>query len=221
MPNQTRCLMGHAVNKNIMATPLFGDADFVGVPPTLPTGVTVPTNPNHLVQLSLSTGDTVVFGTVLNMMKLITKMRLMGVHCISPQEDVFILLAGATKMIFGEQTFQNQKLQNAGTAIYSQGKLQFAMRSQSCIQSLDEALACVGHYRTMALQYETTYDLLQPTGVHSPRLIVVDADYDMAPARTVDSSGNVFTSGTHFEDNPPLFEPAPPTVVVAGPGAGE
>ena len=73
-----------------MATPLFGDADFAGVPPTLPTGVTVPTNPNHLVQLSLSTGDTVVFGTVLNMMKLITKMRLMGVHCISPQEDVVI-----------------------------------------------------------------------------------------------------------------------------------
>ena len=182
-----------------MTTPLFTDGQLGAYLATLPDGLTIAqvTNPTHLVRLTLSAGEVVTFGTVLNMLKLITKMRSMGQYIISPQEDVFVALAGATKLIIGEMTFQNQKLLNAGCFVYSQGKLEVHMRSGACIESLDGALACVGHYRTTANAYQSTGDLLVPQGVASPRLIVVDWRY------------NETTGNTTFVDDPPLQERAP------------
>ena len=187
--------------------PLFTDAQLTGVPQTLPDGIYVAANPSHMVRLTLSTGETVTFGTVANMMRLITKMRREGQHIVCPQEDVFVALAGATKLIIGEQTFQNQKLLNSGCFCYSQGKLEVRMRSGSCVNSLDEALACVGHYRLSANPYDTTAELLVPQGVASPRLIVVDYRY-------TESGG-----GTTFVDNPPLQERPPVTEEPVDPAA--
>ena len=45
---------------------------------------------------------------------------------------------------------------------------------------MDEALQCVGHYRTIDHPYATTADLLTPICVASPRLIVVDWRFDPA-----------------------------------------
>ena len=45
---------------------LFTDANFTGVPATLPVGIATPVHPTHVVRLTLSTGDTVVVGSVLN-----------------------------------------------------------------------------------------------------------------------------------------------------------
>ena len=55
-----------------MAVPLFNDAQLGAFPPTLPIGFINCVNPTHVVRLTLSTGDTVVFGTVEQMMRLIT-----------------------------------------------------------------------------------------------------------------------------------------------------
>ena len=173
---------------------LFTDANFTGVPATLPVGITTPVNPTHVVRLTLSTGDTVVVGTVLNLCKLVTTMRRNRQHAIFPQEDVGIALAGATKLIIYELSFQNQRLFNAGQAVYSQGRLEFNMRSGSCTETVDGALQCVGHYRVTANAYASTADLLVPQGVNSPRMIVVDYKYDET------------TGGTLFVDDPPLQE---------------
>ena len=182
-----------------MAAPaaLFTDAQFVGIAATLPVGINAPVNPTHVVRLILSTGDTIVFGTVGVLMKLVTRMKRDGQHTISPQEDVFVALAGSTKLVIGEMTFQNQKLLNAGSLAYSQGQLEVHMRAGACIETLDGALACVGHFRQAAAAYASTADLLLPQGVASPRLIVVDYRYS-----EVDG-------GTTFVDAPPLQERAP------------
>ena len=182
-----------------MAAPaaLFTDAQFVGIPATLPVGIDAPVNPTHVIRLILSTGDTIVFGTVANVMKLITRMKRDGQHTISPEEDVFVSLAGSTKIVIGKMTFQNQKLLNAGSLAYSQGQLELHMRAGACIESLDTALACVGHFRQAAAAYTSTASLLLPQGVASPRLIVVDYRYS-----EVDG-------GTTFVDTPPLQERAP------------
>ena len=176
---------------------LFVDAHFTGLPATLPNGITNAVNPTHVVRLTLSTGDVVVFGTVLNMLKLITKMRRNGQWQLFPQEDVGIALVGATKLILYELTFQNQRLFNAGVPTYVNGRLEFLMRSGSCAEQLDSALACVGHYRVTPNAYASTADLLVPTGVNSPRLIVVDYKYS-------ETEG-----GTTFVDNPPFAERVP------------
>ena len=176
--------------------PLFTDAQLGAYAQTLPVGVLAAPNPTHLVRLTLTTGEVVTFGTVSNMLRLITKMRGAGQYIVCPQEDVFVALAGATKLIIGEQTFQNQKLLNSGCFCYSQGKLEVHMRSGACVESLDGALACVGHYRAAANAYQSTADLLVPQGYASPRLIVVDYRYD-------ETNG-----GTTFVDDPPLQERA-------------
>jgi hypothetical protein len=145
------------------------------------------------VHLTLSSGETVYIGTVMALCQLVTTMLRQGQHLICPSEDVFIALAGpGAKIIIGEMTFQNQKLINSGCFTYVQGRLEVWARNGSCIHSLDEALQCVGHYRTSALPYENTADLLFPVGVHSPRLIVVDYAYNAATPQTVT-----------FVDNPP------------------
>ncbi len=134
-------------------------------------------------------------GTVLALHQLVTTMLRQGQHVICPSEEVFIALAGpGAKIIIGEMTFQNQKLLNSGCFTYSQGLLEVWARNGSCIHSLDEALQCVGHYRTSALPYEDTGDLLVPTGVHSPRLLVVDHRYRLSNPAAVT-----------FVDSPPFF----------------
>ena len=98
------------------------------------------------------------------------------------------------KTFIGEMTFQNQKLLNSGCFTYSQGRLEVWARNGSCIHSLDEALQCVGHYRTSPTPYEDTADLLAPAGVHSPRLLVVDYRYSSANASAV-----AFVDGAPFQ----------------------
>jgi hypothetical protein len=177
--------------------PLFTDALLAAVPMTLPVGVAAPLNPTHMVRLTLSTGDVVSFGTVQNLMRLVTRMVRDGQHTVCPQEDVFVALAGASKLVIGEQTFQNQKLQNAGSFVYTQGRLMVKMRGGACVEDLDGALACVGHFRPTAAPYQSTADLLVPQGIASPRLIVVDYKY------------NEDGTGTTFVDAPPLQEQSP------------
>ena len=180
-----------------MPLPLFSDAQFSGIPATLPVGIDAPTNPSHMVRLLLTTGEIVTFGSVLTMMRLITRMRRDGVHTICPTEETFVALAGASKLLIGEQTFQLQKLQHAGSFGYSQGRLEVRMRAGACVETLDGALACVGHYRPGPTPYQSTADLLVPLGAASPRLLVVDYRY------------NEDGSGTTFVDSPPIQERAP------------
>lgn len=175
-------------------TALFPDAQMAPFAMTLPMGVEAPVNPTHVVQLTLSTGEQVVFGTVAAMMRLITRMRQAGLHTINPTEDTFITLAGTTKMLLGEQSFILQKLLNAGAPVYSQGRLEFRMRSGSCSESVDEALQCVGHLRTSQQPYRSTADLTAVVGVNNPRLLVVDFRYSQTDG------------GTMFIDEPPLQE---------------
>jgi len=147
------------------------------------------------VHLTLSSGETVYIGTVLALHQLVTTMLRQGQHLICPSEEVFIALAGAgAKIIVGEMTFQNQKLLNSGCLAYTQGRLEVWARNGSCIHSLDEALQCVGHYRTASTPYEDTGDLLAPMGVHSPRLLVVDHRYSVSNPAAVT-----------FVDSPPFM----------------
>jgi hypothetical protein len=184
--------------------PLIPQLAFAAVRPTVPLGVLRELGPVVLdppwleayqqVHLTLSSGETVYIGTVMALCQLVTTMLRQGQHLICPSEDVFIALAGpGAKIIIGEMTFQNQKLINSGCFAYVQGRLEVWARNGSCIHSLDEALQCVGHYRTSALPYSNTADLLAPVGVQSPRLIVVDYGYSAAPPQMVT-----------FVDNPPF-----------------
>ena len=77
-------------------------------------------------------------------------------------------------------TLQRQKLINSGCLVYAQVRLEVRSRCGSCIHSLDKALQCVGHYRTIDGPYAATADLLAPVGVASPCLVVVDWRFDPA-----------------------------------------
>ena len=179
--------------------PLIPQFLFAALRPTVPDGVLNAIGPGgeivfdppwpeayNQVHLTLSSGETVYIGTVMALCQLVTTMLRQGQHLICPSEDVFIALAGpGAKIIIGEMTFQNQKLINSGCFAYVQGRLEVWARNGSCIHSLDEALQCVGHYRTSALPYANTADLLAPVGVHSPRLIVVDYAYNPAAPAVV------------------------------------
>ena len=169
-------------------TPLIPQLDLIEVYPTIPGGI-LGLNPSapppwaqayEQVHLTLSSGETVYVGTVLALLQLVTEMLKQGQHVINPSEDIFIALAGPAKLIIGEMTFQNQKLLNSGCFVYVQGRLEVWARNGSCVYTLDEALQCVGHYRTSPDPYEDTGDLLAPTGVQSPRLLVVDYRYSVA-----------------------------------------
>jgi len=184
--------------------PLIPQLLFAALRPTVPEGVLPPIIPPvafppwpeayNQVHLTLSSGETVYIGTVMALCQLVTTMLRQGQHLICPSEDVFIALAGpGAKIIIGEMTFQNQKLINSGCFAYVQGRLEVWARNGSCIHSLDEALQCVGHYRTSAQPYANTADLLAPVGVRSPRLIVVDYAYNPAAPGVVT-----------FVNNPPF-----------------
>ena len=170
--------------------PLFPQVPLTTIQPTVPLGV-LPIAPPTVIEpwegawnpvhFTLSSGETVYIGTVLALCQLVTTMLRQGQHLICPTEDIFVALAGpGGKIIIGEMTFQNQKLINNGCFVYVQGQLEVWARNGSCIHLLDEALQCVGHYRTPALPYSNTADLLVPVGVHLPRLIVVDYRYSAA-----------------------------------------
>ena len=181
-------------------TPLIPEYDMVMVPPTVPDGelpaLLIPGLPGAWpaqVNLTLSSGENVYVGTVTALLQLVTLMLRKGQHVIYPSEDVFIALAGpGAKIIVGEMTFQNQKLLSSGCFVYVQGRMEVWARNGSCIYTLDEALQCVGRYRTSALPYENTADLVFPTGVHSPRLLVIDLTYTPAMPQLVE-----------FIDDPP------------------
>ena len=143
-------------------TPLIPQRLVTDVPPTLPLSMpsfslsATPPWPQayEQVHLTLSSGETVYIGTVLALHQLVTTMLRQGQHLICPSEEVFIALAGpGAKIIIGEMTFQNQKLLNSGCLAYTQGRLEVWARNGSCIHSLDEALQCVGHYRTESTPY--------------------------------------------------------------------
>ena len=166
------------------------------LPQTLPGSKTV-ANPTHMVTLILSTGESVQVGTVDMMMRLITAMRRAQVWHLQPTEDLIIMLADTEKLIICEATFQNQKLLNSCTPAYIQGQLAFLQRGTASVLSLDEALRSTGHYRTNRTAYRSNFDLQQPTGNFSPRMIVVDYAFKS------DAATN--SEGTQFMDIPPLY----------------
>jgi hypothetical protein len=163
---------------------------------TVPGGKTV-ANPTHMVTLILSTGESVQVGTVDMMMRLITAMRRSQVWHLQPTEDLKIMLADTEKLIICEATFQNQKLLNSCTPAYIQGQLAFLQRGTASVLSLDEALQSTGHYRRNRSAYRSNFDLQQPTGNFSPRMIVVDYAFK--------SDAAVSAEGTQFVDSPPLY----------------
>ena len=163
---------------------------------TVPAGKSVP-NPTHMVTLVLSTGESVQVGTVEMCLRLITAMRLQQIWHIQPTEDLIIMLADTEKLIICEATFQNQKLLNSCTPAYIQGQLAFLQRGTASVLTLDEALQSFGHYRTNRSAYTSNFDLQQPQGNFSPRMIVVDYAFKSDAALT--------TEGTQFIDVPPLY----------------
>ena len=163
---------------------------------TVPGGKTV-ANPTHMVTLVLSTGESVQVGTVDMMMRLITAMRMQQIWHMQPTEDLIIMLADTEKLIICEATFQNQKLLNSCTPAYIQGQLAFLQRGTASVMSLDEALQSVGHYRMNRGPCWSNFDLQQPTGSFSPRMIIVDYAFKSDAANS--------SEGTHTMDVPPLY----------------
>ena len=184
-----------------MATTLFPDGglrlqDGTQRPMLLPSGVTAPTNPAHIVSFELSSGEVLTVGSVSELLRLAHAMRAEGLYSIMPTEDLFIVLAGAAKLLICESSFQNQKLLNSAAPAYTQGRLEFLMRCSAQVMSLDEALASVGHYRTASAPYASNYDLQQPVGPHRPRITVVDYKYSQLAG--VSGEGTQLADGTPF-----------------------
>jgi hypothetical protein len=167
-----------------------------GLMTTVPGGKTV-ANPTHMVTLILSTGESVQVGTVEMMMRLITAMRIQQIWHIQPTEDLIIMLADTEKLIICEATFPNQKLLNSCTPAYIQGQLAFLQRGTASVLSLDEALQSVGHYRMNRGACWSNFDLQQPTGSFSPRMIIVDYAFK--------SDASVSSDGTQTMDLPTLY----------------
>jgi len=161
-----------------MATTLFPDGglrlpDNTQRPMLLPVSLSSPINPTHIVSFELSSGEVITVGSVQELLRLAHAMRAEGLYSIMPTEDLFIVLAGCAKLLICESSFQNQKLLNSAAPAYTQGRLEFLMRSSAQVMSLDEALASVGHYRTASAPYASNYDLQLPVGPHRPRITVV------------------------------------------------
>ena len=75
-----------------MTTPLFADGSVIDstgarVPLMLPIGITGPDHPTHVVSIELSTGATVVVGTVSELLRLLREMINEGMLYIFPTED--------------------------------------------------------------------------------------------------------------------------------------
>ena len=189
-----------------MATPtvLFPDGGLVDATGTVPLGQTIPTgktitNPTDTVTLVLSTGESVTIGKVAELMRLITAMRNMQVWYIMPTEDIIIMLVDSKALIIAEANFQNQKLMQSCCLTYNQGQLAWLQRGTAAILTTDEALQSVGHYRKLSSAYTSNYDLQQPTGSFSPRMLVVDYAFSASAGATA--------QGTQFRDSPPLTWP--------------
>ena len=95
-----------------MATTLFPDGglrlqDGTQRPMLLPVGVTAPTNAAHIVSFELSSGEVITVGSVSELLRLAHAMRAEGLYSIMPTEDLFIVLAGAAKLLICESSFQN------------------------------------------------------------------------------------------------------------------
>ena len=160
----------------------------------VPAGKTV-ANPSHSVSLILSTGETVVIGTVATLMRLFTYMAQNQIWHMFPREDVFIARAGP-KLIIGETNFLNQKLLASFCPCYEQGQLGWMQRGTAAILSTDEALQSVGHYRLQTTPYTGTFEMMIPQGNANPRLIVFDYSYSA-------TAGNA-AGTTLFKHDPPL-----------------
>ena len=188
-----------------MTTALFPDGGLrlpegTQRPMLLPVGITAPTNPTHIVTFELSSGEVITVGSVSELMRLIHAMRAEALYSIMPTEDIFIVLAGCAKLIICESSFQNQKLLNSTAPAYTQGRLEFIMRSSAHVMSPDDALASVGHYCMASTPYSSNYDLQQPTGPHRPRITVVDYRYNQL--------AGAFDQGTQLADGAPFqFNP--------------
>lgn len=176
-------------------TTIFTPANVSGTP-LLPNGISQVTNPSHVVSLTLSSGQTVQVGTVQVLMTLVRRMRDLGIYYLMPTEDLFVVRVGYAKLLVCEASFQNQKLLNAGSPCYEGGAVLFNMRSSAQTLSFDDALASVGHYRTLSSPYLSDWQLQQEAGDHNPRIRVVDYRY------SVDASSA--TQGTQLVDSTPL-----------------
>ena len=71
--------------------------------------------------------------------------------------------------------------------------------------SLDEALQSVGHYRMTRAAYHSNFDLQQPTGNFSPRMIIVDYAFK--------SDASTSLEGAQTMDFPPLYSPTTGTQI--------
>ena len=179
-----------------MSTPqaLFPDTSLDLYPQLTPSGKTI-TNSSHVVSLVLSTGETVVIGSVGTLMRLFSYMAQNQIWHMFPTEDLWIARAGP-KLIIGESSFQNQKLLASFCPCYEQGQLGWMQRGTAAIVGTDEALQSVGHFRSQATPYTGTFEMMTPLGNNNPRLLVFDYNW----SQTAGSAAQT----TLFKDNPPL-----------------
>jgi hypothetical protein len=174
---------------------LFPDGSLDAYAQLIPSGKTV-ANPSHVVQLTLSTGETVVIGTVATLMRLFTYMAQNQIWHLMPTEDIIIAAAGCCKLCIMEANFQNQRILAGFCPVYQQGQLGWMQRGTAAILSTDEALQSVGHYRLQTTPYTGTWEMSLPAGNANPRMLVVDYSYSMT---AVNAAGT-----TLFKDSPPL-----------------
>jgi hypothetical protein len=123
-------------------------------------------------------------------------MKDLGIYYLMPTEDIFVVRVGWAKLLICESSFQNQKLLNAGSPCYEGGRVLFNQRSSAQTLSFDDALASVGHYRTLSSPYLSDWQLQQESADHNPRIRVVDY-------RFTNDAGNA-TQGSQLEDSVPF-----------------
>ena len=174
---------------------LFPDGSLDGYAQLIPSGKTV-TNPTHVVQLTLSTGETVVIGSVATLMRLFTYMSQNQLWHLMPTEDIIIMNAGNAKLVICEANYACQRILAGFCPCYQQGQLGWMQRGTAAILSTDEALQSVGHYRMQNTPYTGTFEMSIPVGNANPRMLVVDYNYSMTAFNAAGS--------TLFRDSPPL-----------------
>jgi len=174
---------------------LFPDGSLDAYAQLIPSGKKV-TNPTHVVQLTLSTGETVVIGTVATLMRLFTYMSQNQIWHLMPTEDIIIMNAGNVKLVICEANFACQRILAGFCPVYLQGQLGWMQRGTAAILSTDEALQSVGHYRLQTTPYTGTWEMALPAGNANPRMLVVDYNFS--------STAGTAAGSTLFRDSPPL-----------------
>jgi hypothetical protein len=174
---------------------IFPDGSLDAYAQLIPSGKTV-TNPTHVAQLTLSTGEQVTIGSVATLMRLFTYMSQNQIWHLMPTEDIIIMNAGNAKLVICEANFQNQRILAGFCPCYQQGQLGWMQRGTAAILSTDEALQSVGHYRMQTTPYTGTWEMAIPAGNANPRMMVVDYSFSTTAGT---AAGN-----TLFRDNPPL-----------------